>query len=69
MTMSCNVTSSVGTEVMWVDSDHGQVIHHLSHPVQEKDPLLYQSYSVSMTDLMSGKYNTNMLSQVSIHNI
>ena len=54
---------------MWVDGDHGHVIHHLGHPVQERDPHLYQSYSISITDLMSGNYSTNIRSQVSIHNI
>ena len=69
VTLSCNVTSSPGTEVMWLDGDHGHVIHHLGHPVQERDPHLYQSYSISITDLMSGNYSTNIRSQVSIHNI
>jgi len=70
VTMSCNVSSSPGTEVMWVDGDYGQVIHHLGHPVQERDSHLYQRYSVSMaTDHTSGKYSTTTLSQLNINNV
>jgi len=70
VTMSCNVTSSPDTEVMWVDGDYGQVIHHLGHPVQERDSHLYQMYNVSTTtDHTSGKYSTTTLSQLNINNV
>jgi len=67
--LSCNVTTSPGTEVNWVDRDYDRVIQHLSHPVPERDDYLHQSYSITHTELISTNYSTTILSVLSIHNV
>ena len=65
--LQCNVTSSHGTEVVWLA--RGRVIHNNAYPSQDRDPHLYQQFGIMLTEHRHSEYVSTFLSVFSIQNM